>query len=120
MRRFVRVNKVLRVQYTVLPAQGREGELVHKTAELLNISAGGMSLAVPEFIGQGKQLVLQFILSMDDKYSSFKEVSRVTRTVPSEEIDMFHIGVEFSNIQKKNASLISSYVMKTLWTQALL
>lgn len=117
MRNFARVDKMLRVQYMVLPAQ--EGKPVYKTAQLLNISAGGMKLAVSEFIGQGKHLVLKFILSTDNKYSSFNEVSRVIRTISSEEKDKYHIGVEFLNIKKKNLNFISRYVMKNIWTQIL-
>lgn len=114
MRKFVRVKKTLRVQYAVLPANG--GEPVYKSAESINISAGGMQLAVSEYIGQGEQLVLQFIISQDNKYSSFKEMSRVTRVIPAGDKDKFHIGVEFLNIKKNKLYFISRYVMKKLWT----
>lgn len=116
-RRFVRVKKVLRVQYAVLSAAVNR-DAVYKTAGSLNISAEGMNLEVPEYIGEGEQLMLHFILPIDNKYTSFKELSRVTRVIAAEK-NMFHIGVEFTNIQKKNSNLISRYVMKTIWTQAL-
>lgn len=118
MRKFVRVKKTLRVQYAVLTTNG--GEPVYKSAESINISAGGMHLAVSEYIGQGEQLVLQFIISQDNKYSSFKEMSRVTSVIPAGYKDMFYIGVEFLNIKKNKLDFISKYVMKNLWTGAVL
>lgn len=119
MRKYIRVKKVLRVQYAVLSSLGEEPD--YKTAEALNISAGGMKLAVPEFIGQGKQLILQFVLSLDNKYSRFKEISVVTRIDPtsSPDNDMFFIGVEFTNTTKNKFEFISRYVMKTFWSQAI-
>ncbi|MFZ5643306.1 MAG: flagellar brake protein [Bacillota bacterium] len=119
MRRCMRVNKVLRVQYAVLSSL--EDEPDYKAAEALNISAGGMKLAVAELIEQGKQLVLQFVLPLDNKYSRFKEISVVTRAVPLSypDEDMFYIGIEFTNIKKNKFELMSRYVMKTLWTEAL-
>jgi c-di-GMP-binding flagellar brake protein YcgR len=117
MRRFIRAKKMLRVQYAVLP-DGEEP--VYKYAESVNISAGGMHLTVSEYIKQGEQLVLNFIISQDNKYSSLKEITRVTRVIPAGEKDMFHIGVEFLNMKKNKFDFISKYVMKTIWAEAVL
>lgn len=117
MRRFVRVKKMLRVQYAVLSPNGEEP--LYKYAESINISAGGMQLYVSEYIGQGEQLVLQFIISQDNKYSRFKEMSRVSRVIQAGGKDRFYIGVEFLNIKKNKLDFISKYVMKTIWIEGI-
>lgn len=117
MRRYMRVKKVLRLKYATLSSLGEGPD--YKSAEALDISAGGMKLAVSEFIEQGRQLVLQFVLSLDNKYSRFEEISVVTRSVKPPGEDTFYVGVEFKNIKKNKSEFISRYVMKTHWTQVL-
>lgn len=116
-RRFMRADKILRVQYALLP--GPEERPGFKKAEALNISAGGMKLAVPEYIEQGRELILQFILPVHNNYRKFKVLSVTTRTVSvekAETADTFHVGVKFINIRKSELDVINKYVMRILWS----
>lgn len=66
------------------------------------------------------QLPVPGHLYQDNKYSSFKEMSRVISVIPAGDKDMYYIGVEFLNIKKNKLDIISRYVMKTLWTEVVL
>ncbi|MFZ5597420.1 MAG: flagellar brake protein [Bacillota bacterium] len=115
VRNFVRVNKIMTVQYALLPESGEK--LTFRQADTLNISAGGMKLAMPEHMKRGKPLVLQFILPVNNKYVKIKVLSTVTRSVPvasSETANMFHVGVKFDSLKKSDHEFIYQYVMKIL------
>ena len=110
MRKYNRLSKVLKTQYALIPDPGEDYEF--KKAESINISAGGMKLLVPELIKPGSQMVLQFILPMENKYSKFRLLSRVKRSnrVPQNTAgEIFHIGVEFVNIRKEELDIIVNY-----------
>ncbi len=110
MRKFSRLNKLLKIQYSRLPGPGEN--YVFKMAETLNLSAGGMKLKVPESIEPGTQLILQFILPMENNYSKFRVlalVRRSDRVHNSGEPAMFHLGVEFSNIRKSELDIILNF-----------
>lgn len=116
MRSFMRVNKLLKVQYSLIPS-GEEAPALKK-AEALNISAGGMKLAVPEFIEQGCEVKLQFVLPAGGSYSRIKVPSQVKWTVPEDlsvKKEMFLSGVWFHGINRKQQDLIQQYVLKALW-----
>lgn len=117
-RRYIRTDKLLMVQYALLPNPGEEPAL--KKAEALNISAGGMKLAVPEFIEKGTEIILQFILPAGNNYRKMKAVSIITRTesVSSSALPhIYHVGVKFANIRKSDLDTIQKYVMRLFWTR---
>lgn len=110
MRKYNRLSKMLKTQYALIPGPGEE--YTFKKAESVNISAGGMKLLAPEYIEPESQLVLQFILPMENHYSKFRLLSRVKRSdrAPQKDnTDLFHIGVEFVNITKNERDIILNY-----------
>lgn len=110
MRKYIRLSKVLKIQYALVPGPDEEYEF--KKAESINISAGGMKLLVPEFIEQGKQVILQFILPMENNYSKLRMLSRVKRSDRTHKNDagnIFYIGVEFIGIKKNDLDIIKKY-----------
>ncbi|MCL6476978.1 MAG: PilZ domain-containing protein [Peptococcaceae bacterium] len=116
-RRYIRTDKTFGVQYALLPAQ--EVKPGFKKAEALNISAGGMKLAVQEYIEQDRELILQFILPVYNNYRKFKVLSVTTRAVSVEKAEAagtFHIGVKFIKIRKGELDAINKYVMRELWS----
>lgn len=115
-RRYIRTDKLLRVQYALLPEAGEQPAM--REAEALNISAGGMKLAVPEHIERDTEIILQFILPSGNNYRRMKVLSIITRTesVSSTGIpDLFHVGVKFTNIRKSDLDTIQKYVMRLFW-----
>jgi len=109
-RRFVRVKRLLRIQYALQPETGAEP--LFKRAGATNISAGGMELEVEEYTGQGSRVILQFILPVDNSYRKLNVLSVVTRTVPpAPGIEKYLVGVEFVDIKKTDHDIIVRHIM---------
>ncbi|MFZ5646530.1 MAG: flagellar brake protein [Bacillota bacterium] len=116
MRSFIRVDKLLKVQYSFMPPEGEAPDL--KKAEAANISAGGMKLVLPEFIEKGSEIKLQFVLPAGGSYSRIKAPSVVAWAGPAdipEENGMFFAGVKFCSIHRKQQDVIQQYVLKAFW-----
>jgi c-di-GMP-binding flagellar brake protein YcgR len=110
MRKYHRLSKVLKTQYALVPKPGDNYDL--KKAESINISAGGMKLLVAEYIEPGRQLVLQFILTIESNYRKLHLLSTVRRSdkAPEKGLEqMFYVVVEFENIRKNDLDIILKY-----------
>ncbi|KJS01229.1 MAG: hypothetical protein VR68_05715 [Peptococcaceae bacterium BRH_c4a] len=109
-RRFVRVKRLLRIQYAIQPETGAEP--LFKKAGATNISAGGMELEVDEYTGQGSRIILQFILPAYNSYRKLNVLSVVTRTVPpAPGVGKYLVGVEFVDIKKTDHDIIIRHIM---------
>lgn len=109
-RRFVRVKRLLRIQYALQPETGVDP--LFKRAGATNISAGGMELEVEEYAGQGSRVILQFILPVDNSYRKLNVLSVVTRTVPpTPGVETYLMGVEFVDIKKTDHDTINRHIM---------
>lgn len=111
LRKFVRLDILMNAQYAVLPEQGNEPEF--KSARALNISAGGIKLAVNELIKQGTQVIVQFNLNIKNKDVSFSQLCTVRRTTLVDYVkkpELFHIGLEFNNIGRRDSDLIVQFI----------
>lgn len=109
-RRFVRLKRLLRIQYALQPETGADP--LFKRACSTNISAGGMELEVEEYTGQGSRVILQFVLPMYNSYRKLNVLSVVTRTVPpAPGVEKYLVGVEFVDIKKTDHDIIIWHIM---------
>lgn len=109
LRKYVRLDTLLDFQYALVPEQGKEP--VFKKCQALNISAGGIKLAVKEFIEQGSKIMVKFILPIRNKDISFNQLCTVRRsTVIDQRQNLFHLGVEFVDIGRRESDLIFQFV----------
>lgn len=109
-RRFVRLKRLLRIQYALQPETGADP--LFKRAGATNISAGGMELEVDEYTGQGSRVILQFILPVYNSYRKLNVLSVVTRTVPpAPGVEKYLVGVEFVDIKKTDHDIIIRHIM---------
>lgn len=120
-RKFIRADKMLGIQYGIASGQG--GEILFKKAETLNISAGGMKLAVPEYIAEGQEVVLQFILPAQNNYRQLRVLSVITRAGSLEKAETpctFYVGVKFLNIREKELETINRFVTRSLLSKTII
>lgn len=113
MRSYARVDKRLKVQFSLMPLGEDPPDL--KKAEAVNISAGGMRLSLPQFIEPGSEIKLQFVLPAGGSYSRIKVSSQVAWTMLSETEQAVVAGVKFYSINRRQQEVIQQYVLRAIW-----
>lgn len=109
LRKYVRLDKMLDAQYAHVPGEGQEPEF--KKCQALNISAGGIKVAVNEFIKQGSQLIVQFSLNVKNKNIPFSQLCTVKRTALIDyKQKLFHLGLQFDDMGRRESDLIVQYI----------
>lgn len=110
LRRFVRHKKVLDVFYALIKD---DGDLNWKKAKSVDLSCGGMKLAVTEPLNVGARLKIQFYLEIKGKKVDFLlegEIKREEKT-PS---GVYHYGIEFINISRQEQDLLFTYLFQEM------
>ncbi|GAB6158009.1 PilZ domain-containing protein [Desulfotomaculum varum] len=114
MREFVRVPAMLEVQYLPLPEKDR-GTV--KKAYTVDISGGGMKIAVKEPVPQGSTLLVCFSLYIKakKKQQEFRlQAAAVRCKLVDEEARVYHVGLKFLDITRAQQDLIMAFVFERM------
>ncbi len=113
LRKFVRLDILMKVKYALKPEPDKQPE--YKTADALNISAGGMKFAAREHIEHGKEILLQFTLPINKKDIKYDINCLVRRSALMEirgKVNLYHVGVEFKDITARERDQIVQYIFQ--------
>lgn len=115
-RMHVRLPVSMDVQYAV---PGRDNKTVtYQKATSVNISGGGMKLAVREQIKDNTPIRLKFALPLRDKPETMELDARVIRSEKAGSGEqLYHLGVKFENINLGQEDKIVRFVFETMARQ---
>jgi len=118
-RNHVRLPVVLDVQYAPVKRAGEDGEYPAFTrASSVDISGGGMKLAVRRPVGEKEKLTLKFYLPLKSKPEYLEmgaRVIRCTRIDPQRE--MYHLGLRFDSITRCQQDIIVRFIFEKMAMQ---
>lgn len=115
-RRHVRLKTVLEVRYAhPVEKKRRPG---YKKACTVDISGGGMRLAVDEPVLPGKELLLEFTLPLRAGARKMELRGRVVRLFEMENSGSYHVALEFTGISRAQQDLIVRYIFQRMAEQA--
>lgn len=115
-RRHVRLKTVLEVRYAhPVEKKRRPG---YKKACTVDISGGGMRLAVDEPVLPGKELLLEFTLPLRAGARKMELRGRVVRLFERENSGSYHVALEFTGISRAQQDLIVRYIFQRMAEQA--
>lgn len=114
MREFVRVPVTIKVQYA--PPHEKDTAVLKK-AYTVDISGGGMKVAVKEPINKGTMVLLTFTLNIKakKKQQEFKLPAQAVRCqLVDEDTKVYHVGFKFLDIKPPQQDLIMAYVFERM------
>lgn len=115
LREFVRVPVMLEIQYAVAPAKNEPP--VFKKAVSVDLSGGGLKIAVKERINKGAIVLLSFSLNIKakKKQEEFRMLSKLVRCeLVDEDTKIYHAGFNFLDIRPQQQDLIMAYVFERM------
>ncbi|HHW43739.1 MAG TPA: hypothetical protein GXX25_08025 [Desulfotomaculum sp.] len=114
-RSHVRLKTTLEVHYAHQPAPNRRPR--YKRAYTVDMSGGGMRLAVNEPVQAGVELLLQFTLPLREGPRKMELKGRVVRLFAMED-GGHHVALEFVDITTAQQDLIVRYIFQRMGEQA--
>jgi c-di-GMP-binding flagellar brake protein YcgR len=113
LRKHVRVNMLMNIQFKMMDGSAGED---FKKAVALDISAGGMKIAVPDQIREGESLLVAFDLPVKTGVHSFELETRVMRSsIPDKGTgNIFHLGLLFTDITNFQRDIIFNYIFNRM------
>jgi c-di-GMP-binding flagellar brake protein YcgR len=115
-RRHVRLKTLLEVHYVRLPEEGGH-QTAYKKAYTVDISGGGMLLAVDEPLPPGREVLLMFNLPLQQGARKMELRGRVLRLMEKEK-SKYHAALEFVDITTAQQDLIMRYIFQCMARQA--
>lgn len=117
-RRYVRLPVMIEAEYAEQPQQEGEKPRYYKTT-ILDISAGGVKLALERQYEKGTVLLLRFSISIKDKVHEFELKARVVRNEPVEASGraLYHTGVQFLDINRNQEDIIVRFIFQKMSEQ---
>ncbi|MCL5057839.1 MAG: flagellar brake domain-containing protein [Actinobacteria bacterium] len=114
LRKHVRVNILLDIQYSTVPRSGEKPD--YRKATALDISAGGMKISVPGEIGEGETLLVAFELPVKAGAHSFELETRVMRSfrVGKAESSVYQLGLLFTSITAAQRDMMFNYIFSRM------
>ena len=107
LRRFVRVPVMLDVEYYLSSSDEK------KKGVSLDLSAGGMKLAVKEELSPNAVLDLYFHINVRGKAAQMQLKGEVVRCYPADEdSSVHHVGIKFLNLDRATEDMICSFVFQ--------
>ncbi|MGB9804285.1 flagellar brake protein [Desulfofundulus sp.] len=114
-RQHVRLKTLLEVNYAHPPEKNRRPKF--KSACTVDISGGGMLLAMDEPVQPGKELLLEFTLPLRAGARKIQLRGRVVRLLEKEN-SKYRVAVEFTEITTAQQDLIMRYIFQCMAEQA--
>lgn len=113
LRKHVRVSLLLDIEYKLLKGSDEED---FKKAVALDISAGGMKVAVTEEARENDRLLIAFNLPAKTGVIGFELETRVLRSVKLEKDKgkVYHLGLLFTDITNPQRDIIFSYIFNRM------
>lgn len=115
LREFVRVPVMLEIQYAVPPAKNEPP--VFKKAVSVDLSGGGLKMAVKENMHKGTIVLLSFSLNIKakKKKEEFRLLGKLVRCeLVDEDARVYHAGFSFLDIRPQQQDLIMAYVFERM------
>lgn len=115
LREFVRVPVMLDVQYATPPAKN-EPPVFKKTCAV-DLSGGGMKLALKEPIHKGTIVLLNFALKLKtkQKQEEFKLLAKLIRCqLVDEDAKVYHAGFSFMDIRPQQQDVIMAFIFERM------
>ncbi len=114
LRQHVRLSMLMDIENSVAPEKGKN--LQYRKGMMLNISAGGMKLSVPEDIPEGSPLMVKFSLIIRGIEHSFELEAKVVRsqTVEIQKKKHFHLGLCFITVTNMQKDLIYQFIFNKM------
>ncbi|MCF8009910.1 MAG: PilZ domain-containing protein [Clostridiales bacterium] len=117
-RNFVRVPVTLPVKYAVEQDKGKKNKF--KNATSIDLSSGGMKLAVKEYLNYNTILYLVFELEVNKKLTTFEVMGRIVRVEAvkiGENYYIYHLGVKFLELSRAVQDKIMAYLFSLMARQ---
>ena len=111
-RRFKRVALKIKVAYKLASTGGLPVHYEGKIAESLNISAGGMLLAVPEALDAER--LLDVVFEIPGGHWPIKRLARVVRSAALPKSGLFETGIMFLAMTAEEREEIQRYLAKNV------
>ncbi|WP_347491371.1 flagellar brake protein [Desulfoscipio sp. XC116] len=112
----VRLPVMLDVQYFVQTDDKKPHKFIG--ASIVDLSGGGMKLAVRENIKERSRLSLEFKLPLHPKPLLMKQDGLVVRSQPVDpEKGVYHLGVDFIDISRQHQDMIVRYIFERMAQQ---
>lgn len=115
LRQDVRMDILLDVMYSILPEAGADPE--YKKAAAVNISAGGIRIAVREPIQEETLLLIKFNLPVKGFVHFFEIESKIVRCQLVESKDhaaVYNLGLAFHNINSRQKDFIYQFIFQKM------
>lgn len=117
-RKFVRIPISIPVKYAVEPDGDEKPEF--KEAFTVNLSAGGMKLALKAPFKEGATLLLRFQLEIKEQVLTFELKGKIVRLEVKELKDkrrVYHAGIEFLDISRNTQDKIMRFIFARMAKQ---
>ncbi len=115
LRKFVRIPTVLEVMYAEVPDEGKCYEFIKSTS--LDLSGGGIRLMLKKELPVGARLLLKINIPMKNGLEELEIMGRVVRSLPDEDLKVFHAAVNFIDISRRQQDLIVRYTFTKMSEQ---
>lgn len=115
LREFVRVPVMLEVQFAPPPVNNESP--AYKKATTVDMSGGGMKIAVKEPIEKGTMVLLHFTLHVKSKkkQQEFKLLAQAVRCqLADEEAKVYHVGFKYLDIRPAQQDLIMAFIFERM------
>jgi len=118
-RMHVRLPVALDVNYVPVKRDvGAKESLGFTRASSIDISGGGMKLAVRQPVGEKELLLLKFHLPLKNKPESLELAARVIRcTLIDMKTKIYHLGLKYENINRRQQDIIVRFIFEKMALQ---
>jgi len=115
----VRLPVVLDVEYAPIKRDASgEGCPAFVRASSVDISGGGMKLAVRKPVGEKEMLALKFYLPIKNNPEYLELGARVIRcTMIDPKTKMYHLGLKYDNINRRQQDIIVRFIFEKMAMQ---
>lgn len=117
-RNFVRLPLLIPVKYAVVPEKDKEPQF--QEGIIIDLSGGGMKLALKDPYRPGVILILDFQLKIREEIVNFRLKGQIKRLEVKElenKRRVFHAGIEFLNISRRDQDKIVAYIFARMVKQ---
>jgi c-di-GMP-binding flagellar brake protein YcgR len=115
LRDFVRIPIVLEMHYAELPEDGQAPVFI--PCSCLDLSGGGMRLLLKKGYHTDTGLLLKFTLPFDKYVENVEAMGKVVRSSLINSVNLYHVGVEFIKISRRQQDLVVRFILSKLYGQ---